>query len=603
MATGSAARVSDGPDQCIEDGSGAFAAELSAPELDEGRLRARQVREIAYFTPLMMLASALNASVFTAVAWPVANRALLLAWLIYMVLLLARTFHAWYRNRNNTKQRVSARLGRKVLLWAGAQALGWAMLPALFFVGAPVHLQLVILGMMMATAYGGGMALVRVPAAITLYGATLIGATSAALLIEGGFTYNLLALMCLGYGAVGFFGVRHYGKAVHQQLTQMDEVERQREVIMLLMKDFEKGSSEWLWEIDPDGRLTNMSPGFARVTGVDVRHMIGRRLSDLYLGELCDAWIRLKKAVTARLALDEPAVPVTVKGETRWWALTALPRFDEAGTFLGYRGVGSDVTLARETETTLKEAKDAAEKANRAKSKFLAVLSHELRSPLNAVIGFSEILTQESFGPIGNQKYLDYAGEIRDSSQYLLALIDDMLDIARIESGAVELNEAEFCAENMLTGVKRLMRPIAAERGLTLSVAPAETAFRLQGDPRLVRQILINLVSNAIKFTPDEGKITMGADMAADGSVGLWVRDTGRGIGTADKARVFEPFARADEEAGETTDGIGLGLTIALHLAHAHGGELTLDSEPGRGTSARFTLPTWRVVMARQLVA
>lgn len=601
MANQGAARAERGHDQRSGGDATAFAAELSAPEFDEGRMRARQVREIASFTPLMMLASTLSTIVFTVVAWPTAYRPLLLAWLAYMVLLLARTFHAWYRNRNNTKQRVSSQLGRKVVLWAGAQALGWAMLPALFFVGAPVHVQLVIIGIMLATTYGGAMALVRIPTAIFLYGATLIGTTSAALLVEGGFTYSLLALLCLGYGAVGSYGVRHYSKAVHQQFMQMEEVERQREVIMLLMKDFEKGTSEWLWEIDADGRLTNMSPGFARVTGVEVRHMLGRRLGELHLGEPCDAWTRLKKAMAAHEAVDEQAVPVTVKGETRWWSLTALPRFDEAGAFLGYRGVGSDVTLARQTEQALTDAKIAAEKANRAKSKFLAVLSHELRSPLNAVIGFADILADESFGPIGNQKYLDYAGEIRDSSQYLLSLIDDMLDIARIESGAIELNEAEFCAEKMLTGVKRLMRPLAAERGVTLAAEPAETAFRLQGDPRLVRQILINLVSNAIKFTPDGGKITIGADMAADGSVGLWVADTGRGIGAAELEQVFEPFARV--EAGEPAEGLGLGLTIALHLARAHGGDLALDSEPGRGTTARFTLPTWRVVMARQLVA
>lgn len=580
-----------------EEGDVARGFDLPEPEVDRDRIRAEQIREVARFTPTIMSAMAFSSLVFLPVAWQTANRMLLLAWLAMAWLLIARQMLAWHRNRDNNRQRVPVRVERRALFWGALQGTVWAMLPALFFVGSPAAQQLVILGALIALIYGGAMALIRLPATALVFVGPMLVSLITALLVEGGTAYQLLALLCAGTGLIGFLGVRHHARLAYRHLVMAQEIEHQREVIMLLLKDFEKGAGDWLWETDADCRLTSISQSFAKIVGIDPQRLIGRRLSDLQLDEDSPDWEHLKAALNRHRAIEGTVVPVTVQDERRWWSLTALPRFDEAGRFLGYRGVGSDATAGKNAEIALKEAKEAAERANAAKSKFLAVLSHELRSPLNAVIGFSEIIAEQSFGPISVPKYADYAREIRDSSKHLLALIDDMLDIARIESGAVEVNEEEFGTDKMFDGVRRLMTPLAEKRGVQLDIEEPVTA-RLQADPRLVRQILINLMTNAIKFTPAGGTVTLGTAVRADGSVTLWVRDSGIGIAPEDRERVFQPFTQIDETLSRSAEGVGLGLAIAVHLARAHGGDLTLDSMLGKGTTVYFTLPRWRVVKA-----
>lgn len=578
-------------------------AALAEPAIDHDRIRADQVREVAYFIPMMLAASAFSSAIFTWVAWNTADRATLLIWLTAMWALVARALHSWLRNRGNAKTRVSARMTRKAVTNATIQGMTWAALPALFFVGAPTTQQIVILGVMMALIFGGAMALIRIPPAALAYAGTMLTSVIAVLFVEGGTAYNFLAVLCAGYGAIGFLGVRHHSRSAHTHSIIQQEVEHQREVIMLLLKDFEKGKGDWLWETDPKGRLTSISGGFAKTTGVKPHHLIGRRLADLHLGDACVEWQKLNALVAKRQAIKDVLLPVHLQDRQCWWTLTALPRLDEAQKFIGYRGVGRDVTVAREAELALKEAKETAERANTAKSKFLAVLSHELRSPLNAVIGFSDIIAEQSFGRISVPKYVEYATEIRDSSRHLLTIIDDLLDIARIESGAVEINDEEFSAEKLFDGVRRLLMPLAEKRNVRLSRAKSDVETLLHADPRLVRQILINLVTNAVKFTPADGEVALGTTLAADGSAVMWVRDTGIGIPPEFRDRVFEPFTQIDGSLSRNFEGVGLGLSIALHLARAHGGELVITDAPERGTIVHFTLPSWRVVKTERLVA
>jgi PAS domain S-box-containing protein len=578
-------------------------ANLPEPAVDLDRIRSDQLREIVYFTPMMLAASAFSSAVLGWVAWPTADRTILIVWLAVLWFMLARTLRSWFRNRNSEKRRASALLIRKVIVFAVLRGSIWAAVPALFFVGAPIAQQVAVLGVMMALSFGGAMSLIRIRQASFAYGGLMLTSLVAALFVEGGAAFNFLAVLCAGLGAIGFLGIRHHSRFAYQHSVVQQEVERQREVIMLLLKDFEKGAGDWLWETDPQGRLSSVSASFATIAGIEPRHLIGRKLTDLHLGDGAGEWQRLNALLDRRAAIKDVLVPVDLQNEQRWWTLAALPRFDEAQKFLGYRGVGRDVTVARQAELTLKKAKEEAESANAAKSKFLAVLSHELRSPLNAVIGFSDIIASESFGPIEVPKYVEYAGEIRDSSRHLLAIIDDMLDIARIESGAVEINEEEFDADKLFEGVRRLMAPLAEKRDIRLSYAKPDVEIQFHADPRLVRQILINLVTNAVKFTPDGGEVTLGTDIRPGGAAALWVRDTGIGIPPEHRARVFEPFTQIDSSLSRNFDGVGLGLSIARHLARAHGGELEIDGAPRRGTTVRFTLPRWRVSKTQRMVA
>jgi len=584
----------------------AESGQASLPEhaVDLDRIRSDQIRETVYFTPMMLAASAFSSAVLGWVAWPTADRTTLVAWLAVLWLLLAQTLRGWFRNRNCKKRRASARLIRKVIAFSVVRGGIWAVVPVMFFVGAPTAQQIAVLGVMMALIFGGAMTLIRIPQASFAYGGLMLASLIGALFAEGGTAYDLLAVLCAGLGAIGYLGIKHHSRFAYQHSVVQQEVEQQREVIMLLLKDFEKGAGDWLWETDPQGRLSSVSASFATVSGIEPRHLIGRKLTDLHLGDgSVGEWKRLTALLDRRAAIKDVLVPVDLQNEQRWWTLAALPRFDEAQKFLGYRGVGRDVTVAREAEIALKQAKEEAERANAAKSKFLAVLSHELRSPLNAVIGFSDIIASQSFGRIKIPKYVEYAGEIRDSSRHLLAIIDDMLDIARIESGAIEINEEEFDADKLFEGVRRLMEPLAEKRKIRLAYAKPDVEIQFHADPRLVRQILINLVTNAVKFTPDGGEVTLGADIRPDGSAALWVRDTGIGIPEEHRARVFEPFTQIDSGLSRNFDGVGLGLSIAQHLARAHGGELEIDGAPGRGTVVRLKFPRWRVSTTQRMVA
>ncbi len=302
--------------------------------------------------------------------------------------------------------------------------------------------------------------------------------------------------------------------------------------------------------------------------------------------------------VKARLAHHRQTdKPFTLRAQDgRWLLVSEHPAADD-GVLLIY----SDVTPMKRNEERLRareaEARAArrdAERASRAKSEFLALMSHELRTPLNAVLGFSELLMTEAFGPLGNPRYRDYATDIRDSGAHLLALIDDILDLSRIEAGRLPMSDEGVDLTALSAQVIGMVRDKAAEGGVILRADVARDLPMLLGDPRAIRQMLLNLLANAVKFTPSGGKAMMTAAVMPDGGIGLMVADTGVGIPASDLFRIQEPFERADVTIARTTDGAGLGLPIVKRLVELHGGRLELTSDVGVGTSAVLIFPASR---------
>jgi PAS domain S-box-containing protein len=572
-------------------------------DVDADRIRADNIREVAYFAPMLMAANALSSSAVVQIAWDEIDHGLLLAWLALIWFLVARSLYRWIQNAGTEKKRVSSRVDGRGVFWGGLQGLSWAILPTAFFVGSSPGLQTVIVAVMMFMTCGNAMGLIRLPRAAFAHAGIMLSSLVFALLAEGGAGYGFLAALCIGYAAVGYLGIIHYSRAANEYSVAQQNLEHQQELITLLLKDFENGTGDWLWETDPRGYLAHVSESFTRICGIEARLLVGRKLTELNFGDDRREWRDLKIQFAGRQQIENFVVPVRIKGEERWWALSAQPRFDDANNFQGYRGVGTDVTAQRQTEIALEEAKNAAESANTAKSKFLAVLSHELRSPLNAVIGFSEIIAEPELGKVPVAKYAEYAREIRDSSRHLLSIIDDLLDIARIESSSIEITQESICAEAMFDTVTRSLAPLAEKRGVTLACQQSNVETMLLADPRLVRQILTNLVTNAIKFTPSGGEVTIGSDLVHNGSVVLWVRDTGIGIAPENVEKIFEPFTQIEGALNRSFEGVGLGLSIAMHLARAHGGDLTVESELGKGTTVRFTVPSWRMTSVRRRVA
>lgn len=234
-------------------------------------------------------------------------------------------------------------------------------------------------------------------------------------------------------------------------------------------------------------------------------------------------------------------------------------------------------------------------KAGRAKSEFLSNMNHELRTPMNAILGFSELIKSKAFGDAVD-KYVEYAEIIHDSGQHLLSLINDMMDLARIEGGRLTLQESEFSAVRLLADMVEEQQEAAANGKLTLTMNPAPGLPSVRGDQRALRQIVINLLSNAIKFTPPGGHITVSAATEPDGRFAMSVEDTGIGIRPEDQLYLFERFGRGPHDVTNADRGTGLGLAIVKGFAEAHDGTVALTSVLGTGTRVTVHLPAERVL-------
>jgi signal transduction histidine kinase len=258
-------------------------------------------------------------------------------------------------------------------------------------------------------------------------------------------------------------------------------------------------------------------------------------------------------------------------------------------------------TMKCELEATAESLKLALETAahdSRSKSHYLATMSHELRTPLNAIIGFSEILKDEIFGPIGSARYRDYAANIHRSGAYLLNLINDLLDMAKLDAGKFDLSESAVDVGKTIADCVDLMEPQARKSKVTLSAAPCTQPFVLRCDERRVRQILLNLLSNAVKFTPEGGEVKVSAGATPDGFA-IVIADTGIGIALEDIPRALERFGQIDSALSRKHQGTGLGLPLAKTLIELHGGRLSIASEVGVGTKVMAMFPLARLIAAR----
>lgn len=260
------------------------------------------------------------------------------------------------------------------------------------------------------------------------------------------------------------------------------------------------------------------------------------------------------------------------------------------------------VAELEQANTVLDEARIRAEAANLAKSKFLANMSHELRTPLNAILGFSEMMSSEMLGPIGNESYKSYSDDIHSSGEHLLNLINQILDLSRIEAGRYELHEEPVDLSEMMEDCHRLLSLRADARNLKIIDDLSEDMPRLWAEKRAIRQICLNLLSNAIKFTPQNGAITLQTGVTRHGEQYLSVKDSGPGIPQKEIPRVMSPFGQGSLAAEATEGGSGLGLPIVKGLTALHGGRMELRSKPRQGTEVRVTFPCKRIMQPAEAV-
>ncbi len=285
---------------------------------------------------------------------------------------------------------------------------------------------------------------------------------------------------------------------------------------------------------------------------------------------------------------NKPFEALDRSGQQRLLLLSGVPIFNSTnGGFAGVRGSARDVTESRQAEQRLIAARNEAEFANHSKSEFLANMSHELRTPLNAIIGFAEMMLSEIFGRHSSPKYGEYAADIEHSANHLLRIIDDILDLSKIEAGQFELQPLKLVAAEAIASCLRLLRHRAQHSGVQL-IEKVESDLTLVADPRLLRQILINLLSNAIKFTPSGGSVTISAQSGPQGSWLIAVSDTGIGIAAEHMEEILKPFVRVGNAFNANVEGTGLGLPLVKSYVELLGGSLEIESTPGVGTTVRL---------------
>ncbi len=352
----------------------------------------------------------------------------------------------------------------------------------------------------------------------------------------------------------------------------------------------------WSWEV-ASGRMFRVQPGAGPDGGLE-EHPFGNVhgfVDDVHPDDREAVRLAFRRAAGEGGPFAVEFRHVGPDGALRWLSGTGMVERDAAGHPLRMVGVNVDITARKAVETALAEARDAADTANAAKGRFLAGLSHELRTPLTAIIGFSDMIARETLGPVGDTQYVQFGTDIRDSGQHLLELINELLDHAKVDAGALALHEETVDLAAAVTFCTRMIGPRAERADITLAPSIADEARWIRADEKRIRQILLNLVSNAVKYTPSGGRVAI-AVLLEDGAPTIRVSDTGIGIEEKDLERVLEAFVQIENQANRQSIGTGLGLPLTRKLAELHGGTLTLSSRPGAGTTITIALPGDRLV-------
>jgi PAS domain S-box-containing protein len=461
------------------------------------------------------------------------------------------------------------------------------------------HYAILILGLLaIAVPDGAAISASSLTSQHSLPGAATLAAATDAPAAESSLFYGVSPALIWGGIAFILF------QSVLITLLVFNHIKRRkaREALMQSerrFRDITSISSDWFWELDENHRLTDLSDRYEKVT----RQAVSSQLGTTYLrfeklswnDDRRDAWEEHREAIKARRSFRnfEYAAP-GADGERCYRRISGTPVF-ENDVFKGYRGTGTDITEEFERRNQLLHMIYEADLANRAKSAFLANMSHELRTPLNAIIGFSEIITGQLFGELKNARYLDYAKDINDTGKHLLTVLNDLLDVSRIEAGFLTLDENVIDLRRMMRSCARMLDEKISDAKLSLTLHTPPELPALLGDETRLRQVVINLLTNAVKFTPPGGTITASAAIVDSGGLEITVEDTGVGISKSDIERVMEPFQQAEQDLSRRYGGVGLGLSLARTLTELHDGTIKLESEPGVGTLVRIHLPANRV--------
>lgn len=384
-------------------------------------------------------------------------------------------------------------------------------------------------------------------------------------------------------------------------ITDVEERRRAERALSEAEKKYRtivENAASGIYQVTPEGQFLSANPAFAKIIGYSSPEEVLREINNSHQELYLNSTGREKFLKEISVLDHAQNIELQIKrhnGDVVWVSENVRPVNDDEGMLLFYEGSMEDVDQRKKAEIALKDAKLESDIANRSKSEFLANMSHELRTPLNSIIGFSEIIKDESFGGLGNSQYKDYADNIFNSGNKLLRVINEILDVSRIEAGERALNETIVNVKSTVASCLELMDGKMKSAKLRVENKILDTDLGFVAESQSVKQMMLNLISNAIKFSPENGFLMIDAEIDSKGRLRISFTDTGTGMNEDELEKALSPFGQVNTEHNRSNSGTGLGLTLVKSLVELHGGALEMVSQKGIGTTATLIFPQKRV--------